>query len=256
MVLEDGIMFSIVGASYWNGSQGALWGVILFFHLDAIYMSVLRLWHPIKMYTCFLLLCVHAVLQLKITQTSNQASKQTNLSNSHTFLLTLQNLFTPQSHTTNFLNLLLLLPLFPHIALLPQLTPMWLSLQWSANTTHVKPKGKKNSTFNLLDFPAIFNTASHFLVTNILFIWLLWHNTCRVLFLVLLWLHLCLFVLPLAITCWSSHKLSALDFHFSFYAPSLSDLIHSYISAQFIFNLQLAEAPLVSLSCTLIYLIT
>lgn len=86
-MLEDRVMFRIVGASYWNGSQGALWGVIFFFfHLEDICMSVLRFWNAIKMYTCFLRLCVHAVLQWKFTQTSNQTSKQTNPWHSHILL--------------------------------------------------------------------------------------------------------------------------------------------------------------------------
>ena len=110
---------------------------------------------------CAFFVC-YVILPLKYSQTSKQANKQ-NSSNSYTisancpvsFLLLI---------TANFLSFIYSLPLFPHIPLIPQPTPIWPSVpitlpkqlsQRSPMAFHVVKSNGKFSILNLPHFSAI-----------------------------------------------------------------------------------------------------
>jgi hypothetical protein len=174
---------------------------------------------------------MYVILQLKFPKTSNQASKQTNSPNSNVLSANYPIALSSSLITDSFLNFLYSQPPFPYFSLSLQPTAMWLSLQNSSPKDHQLPvmlyTKEKILSITLLTSQQylILLTLPHCLKSLHMVFMTQYSNGCLPTSLITpcLSLHP-----PLSSICWPSHEVSALGVLFSFGAPSLSDLIHSY----------------------------
>lgn len=217
-------------------------------------MGVFRLWKFIKLCNWFVLFCMCVIFPLKYPR---QINKQ-NPSDLHTlsancpislfsfyhsqlleFSLLTASISSLSTHSSTHSNLAFCSHNSPKTAF----TKITMA-------SHVKSNGKF-SVFNLLHFPAVFNTSDHFLIFwNILFPWILWHNDLTVFFLPLWLLHLCLLIVLYPDTkCSRFPEGSALGFLYSFYTLPLSDLIYFHEFQHTLYpNSQVTEVYQTSLS--------
>lgn len=113
-MLECRIMVTFAGTTYWNEWQGNFCGTA-FLNTDVNYISVLIFWKFIKLYTWFVLFCIHVIHQLKFLKPNEQADSSNPYIASVNYHMSLSSSLI----IANFLNFVYSLPLFLHLLLNP-----------------------------------------------------------------------------------------------------------------------------------------